>query len=129
MKFTMFSSVLIILSTIFGGMYWHYNLPSSIASSPSRCFEFFGIDDYSYYLLDELYSEGKEWDSFGSKIYWYGNFSSEDLNNLKNNLSALGATNNDSIMFVTQQVDNIMGTATLILKSYNPQLILSYEEI
>lgn len=118
-----------IMLLLIGGLYWYCHSTMYIISSEVRCFEFFDLDNqYSDNYIDMLYSQGKKWDSFGSKAYWYGNFTKSEFNQLVDDFKALGASEKDSTLYIVRQQRNIHGTATLQLKQSEQMLYLLFEE-
>ena len=126
----LFYTISAILLILVGRAIWYYNNPESIASSNSGCFRFFNLTTPSKdHCVDYLYSQGRKWEDFGSKIYYLDNFSDDELASISEELIAHGATRSDSVISLTARRGNIEGTFRLFHYPELYQVVVYFQQI
>ena len=79
--------------------------------------------------MDYLYSQGRKWEDFGSKIYYLDNFSDDELASISEELIAHGATRSDSVISLTARRGNIEGTFRLYHYPELYQVVVYFQQI
>lgn len=119
-----------LLLIFVGGWMWYYNNPETIASSNSGCFRFFNLSTPSKdHCVDYLFSQGREWEDFGSKIYYLDNFSDDEIASIAEDLIAHGASRSDYVITLTARRGNINGSFHLYLNPEHYPIVVSFSQL